>query len=131
MFMFSINKQSNGKLQELKLTKSDTAKFEVDIVDPVSFQPYIIQTGDKVEFSVKKFFTDRVPLFTIKGIPQSNSNRVVFTISPSDTLNMALGKYLCSVKLTLSTGGVHTIVAPTCRNLNEYIPNFYLCGGEE
>lgn len=125
--LFKIIKDTTGILEELKLTKSDTAKFVVEIVDPISLQPCILKNGDTIEFTVKKNFSDKVPLLRIEGAIVVGTNKASFTIDGTDTSSLKLGKYFCSIKLTID-GEVNTIVTPKCDNLDRYSPNFNLCG---
>ncbi|MGL5764675.1 MAG: hypothetical protein ACRCX8_03430 [Sarcina sp.] len=121
-------KKQNSTLQELRLTRGDIAKFQVEVVNPNTLQPYNFQTGDTILFTIKKVLFDKSSLVSINGTFKVGTSIANFILEGSETINLNLGNYLCSIKLTTSTGEVHTIVAPSCDNLNRATPNFILCG---
>lgn len=96
---------SDGTIQ---LTREDTAHFNLTIRNNVSQTDYEIQPDDTLTMSIKKSVRDVDPVvrLNIKGSS-------VFHIRPSDTSNLAFGKYLYDVQITTGDGDVYTVIGPT------------------
>lgn len=85
----------------IELIRGDTAEFDVEVADQ-NGNPYELQPGDKLEFTVKKKSTDEVPLIHKTGS--------YVRINPEDTNVLEFGNYVYDVQLTLADGKVDTIV---------------------
>ena len=96
---------SDGTIQ---LTRGDTARFNLTIKNNVSQTDYEIQPDDTLTMSIKKSVrdVDSVVQLSIKGSS-------VFHLRPSDTSNLAFGKYLYDVQITTGDGDVYTVIGPT------------------
>ena len=93
----------------IKLTRGDTARFAVSIVNGVTDDDYILAALDELVLTVKRSVKDEIPLFQ-KNITGSN----VFHIEPVDTAELTFGKYKYDIQLNKENGDVHTIVEPSC-----------------
>lgn len=94
-----------SKYGEIQLTRSDTARLTVDITDDEGKQ-YIIQSSDVLSLTVKKDYSDSIPLIR-KVVTGGN----LFHIEPSDTKSLSFGKYKYDVQLETIDGDVYTVVA--------------------
>lgn len=91
---------------EIYLTRGDTLPIKIQITDKDN-NPYILQEGDILYFTVKKSIN------TSEIIIQKQLNTNTFNINHDDTANLAYGKYLYDVQLTLADGTVWTIIKPS------------------
>lgn len=94
----------------IELTRGDTARFDVTIVNSIPGSPdipYIVQPDDVLEFSLKKTANDEEYL-----IHKKISGSVTFHILPEDTKSLEYGKYVYDVQLT-TKGDVYTVITPT------------------
>lgn len=94
-----------SKYGEIQLTRGDTARLTVNITDDEGEQ-YIVQSSDVLSLTVKKDYSDSVPLIQ-KIVTGSN----LFHIEPSDTKSLSFGKYKYDVQLETTDGDVYTVVA--------------------
>lgn len=92
----------------IKLTRGDTARFSVGILNEISESNYSIKNDDRLTFTVKKKVKDEVSL-----IQKTITGSTLFHIKPEDTSGLSFGKYVYDVQLTTSDGDVYTIVVPT------------------
>lgn len=92
----------------IKLTRGDTARFSIVILNEISDSAYSISDNDQLTLTVKKKVKDEDVLMqkTITG-------STLFHINPEDTSSLSFGKYVYDVQLTTSDGDVYTIVGPT------------------
>lgn len=94
----------------IELTRGDTARFDITIVNVVPGQPdipYIIQPDDVLEFSLKKTANDEEYL-----IHKKINGSSTFHILPEDTKSLEYGKYIYDVQLTVGND-VYTVITPT------------------
>jgi hypothetical protein len=87
----------------IKLTRGDTAYLTVSITH--NEEDYVVQSTDKLEFSVKKTVNDTEYVLRKEVI----GNNVIH-IEPSDTAGFAFGLYKYDIQLTTASGDVFTIV---------------------
>lgn len=89
----------------IKLTRGDTAKIKVDIetIDGDIYEP---KEGDRVVFTVKRYPTDKQPIF-VKDIP---INTLILVLNSEDTKNMEFGTYRFDVQLIFGNGEVDTFI---------------------
>lgn len=95
------------KDHSIKLTRGDTARFNVDIVSSISGENYAIQSEDTLTMTVKKSVKDDVFCFQ-KTVTGSTSLHV----EPNDTKTLPFGKYVYDVQLNTANGDVYTIIEP-------------------
>ncbi|HMM32271.1 MAG TPA: hypothetical protein PKB13_10895 [Clostridia bacterium] len=99
--MFEIDKNV------ITMTRGDTGRFSVVVyepeLDPITRKPvvYTPQEGDVITFTVKKHAG--APIMITKNGPD-------IVLNPSDTANLANGKYVYDVDITLANGDVNTII---------------------
>ena len=92
----------------IKLTRGDTARFSVGILNEISDSAYSISDNDQLTLTVKKKVKDEDSL-----IQKTITGATLFHIKPEDTSSLSFGKYVYDVQLTTSDGDVYTIVGPT------------------
>lgn len=100
----------------IKLTRGDTARLTVPIVNLANNGEYTMESGDILYFTVKKTAKDSDFLFQ-KSVTGSNS----IHIRPEDTANLSFGKYKYDVQLTTATGDVYTVIEPSTFEVMEEI----------
>ena len=88
----------------IKLTRGDSAEFDINIFD-AGGNPYELQEGDKVEFTVK------ANVYTDKILIQKTGTHII--ILPEDTTSLSYYKYVYDVQITLHDGTVDTIIPPS------------------
>lgn len=93
----------------IKLTRGDTAYFEVEIKNEIDgkIKIYEVQEGDKLYFTVKKSYTDTVPVIQ-KVVHGGN----VVHIEPEDTEGLDFGSNKYDVQLNTKDGDVYTVIGP-------------------
>ena len=100
----------------IKLTRGDTARLTVPIINLANNGEYTMESGDILYFTVKKTAKDSDFLFQ-KSVTGSNS----IHIKPEDTANLSFGKYKYDVQLTTATGDVYTVIEPSAFEVMEEI----------
>lgn len=100
----------------IKLTRGDTARLTVPIVNLANNGEYTMESGDILYFTVKKTAKDTDFLFQ-KSVTGSNS----IHIRPEDTAALSFGKYKYDVQLTTATGDVYTVIEPSTFEVMEEI----------
>ena len=101
----------------IKLTRGDTALFEIAITNSEG-EPYELQEGDVVDFTVKNFAIGEQPLIQKRG--------TTVQLQWSDTTELPFGNYLFDVQVTFANGDRDTIIAPEQGEDGVMIPNFIL-----
>lgn len=91
----------------VKLTRGDTARLSVNIVNDVTKQNYEVQATDVLVMSIKKNIKDETTCVK-KSVTGSN----VFHILPTDTHDLAFGKYVYDVEITTANNDVYTVIGP-------------------
>ena len=100
----------------IKLTRGDTARLTVPIINLANNGEYTMESGDILYFTVKKTAKDTDFLFQ-KSVTGSNS----IHIRPEDTADLSFGKYKYDVQLTTATGDVYTVIEPSTFEVMEEI----------
>lgn len=100
----------------IKLTRGDTARLTVPIINLANNGEYTMESGDILYFTVKKTAKDSDFLFQ-KSVTGSNS----IHIRPEDTADLSFGKYKYDVQLTTATGDVYTVIEPSTFEVMEEI----------
>ena len=90
----------------IKLTRGDTAYLHIPLV--TTDADYVMNANDTLTFSVKKTTRDTDYIFQ-KVVTGNN----VFHIQPSDTSELAFGKYIYDVELNTTDGDVFTVIPPS------------------
>lgn len=88
----------------IKITRGDSAEFDISISD-ASGQPYELQEGDTVEFTVKE------NVYSNKALIHKTGTQVIIT--PEDTKNLSYKRYVYDIQVTLADGTVDTIIPPS------------------
>lgn len=91
----------------IQLTRGDTARILVPIVNDATNASYEMDDSDKLTLTIKKRPRDSECLLQ-KVITGSNH----FHILPSDTSNLQFGKYYYDIELTTAVGDVYTVIEP-------------------
>ena len=99
--MFSV---SNN---EIRLIRGDTLRVKVDIQN--GDEAYVPSDRDVIRFAMKKAIEDADPLI-LKVIP---NDTLMLVLEPEDTKNLAFGKYVYDVELTMEDGTVDTFIPPS------------------
>lgn len=89
----------------IKLTRGDSAKFEVEITNEETKKPYQIAQTDILTFTVKESYSKHGHVIQ-KAVRGSG----LFTIEPSDTKSLRVGAYVYDVRLQNNLGETHTVV---------------------
>lgn len=100
----------------IKLTRGDTARLTVPIINLANNGEYTMESGDILYFTVKKTAKDSDFLFQ-KSVTGSN----LIHIRPEDTADLSFGKYKYDVQLTTATGDVYTVIEPSTFEVMEEI----------
>lgn len=100
----------------IKLTRGDTAYLSVPIINKVTGNSYDIADGDILEFSVKKYTSDKIKLISKKIIGQNT-----FHILPEDTNQLPFGKCVYDVQLTTVFGDIYTVIEASTFELMEEV----------
>ena len=100
----------------IKLTRGDTARLTVPIINLANNGEYTMESGDILYFTVKKTAKDIDFLFQ-KSVTGSN----LIHIRPEDTADLSFGKYKYDVQLTTATGDVYTVIEPSTFEVMEEI----------
>lgn len=100
----------------IKLTRGDTARLTVPIINLANNGEYTMESGDILYFTVKKTAKDSDFLFQ-KSVTGSNS----IHIRPEDTAALSFGKYKYDIQLTTATGDVYTVIEPSTFEVMEEI----------
>ena len=93
-------------MNEIKIIRGDTARFKIEILNQ-NEEPYELQEGDKLVFTVKKNVSTRCIAL------QKQIMGETFTITHDDTKNMVYGQYVYDVQLTQANGDVTTVIPPS------------------
>lgn len=101
-------------MSDINLTRGDTLTLEVTITDGNN-EPYELQDGDKLTFTVKK------SVFTEEILIQKEIVDGIFTISHDDTKDLSYGKYKYDVQLNCANGDVFTVIKPSNLNILEEV----------
>lgn len=80
---------------DIFITRGDSAEFEIVLFSDDD-EPYVCQDGDVIEFTMKRFLTDRTVLIN-KIIP---TNTLVLLLVPDDTEDLNIGEYHYDISLT-------------------------------
>lgn len=88
----------------IELTRGDTARLTVDLINEVTGKAYEIQPGDRLHLTVKK--TTRDPEAAFQKEVQGTGT---FHIAPEDTAGLSFGRYRYDVQLTTAGGDVFTL----------------------
>lgn len=90
---------------DIFLTRGDTARFTVTLVNMCDDKIYTPSPDDVFRFTVKKDVYDEK--FVFQKISQGNP---VFHITPEDTKTLDFRKYVYDIELTTNAGDVYTVV---------------------
>ena len=100
----------------IRLTRGDTARLTIPIINSTSNDEYVMQSGDVLFFTVNKSAKDTNYLFQ-----KESTGANAIHIKPEDTDNRSFGKYKYDVQLTTVSGDVYTIIEPSVFEIMEEI----------
>lgn len=90
--------------QDIAIIRGTTNTFSISISD-ASGNPYVLQSGDTIRFGVKSFQNNATYDISKTLTSASRVGDVYqFTISASDTINLACGGYFYDIGLQNSNG---------------------------
>jgi len=90
----------------IRMTRGDTAKFNVTIRNKNTGEPYEPVEGEIVRFSLKKYLTDPAPML-VKDIP---IDTMILKIKPEDTKSFPFGIYHYDMELIHRNGDTDTFI---------------------
>lgn len=90
---------------DIFLTRGDTARFTVTLINVCDDKVYTPSSDDLFRFTVKKDAHDKQIIF--QKVSQGNP---AFHIVPEDTKELDFRKYVYDIELTTSSGDVYTVV---------------------
>jgi hypothetical protein len=96
---------------KISLTRGDSAIISVACTNGTT--PFALTTGDTIYFTIKASATTTTKLVQKIITTFTQDGKATVTLNPADTKPLAYGEYLYDVQLTLVTGEVITIIAPS------------------
>lgn len=100
---------------DIYLTRGDSARLQIAITND-SGEPYEVQEGDEVLFTVKKTVADAMAL-----IQKTMTEEGEILIQPADTEGLAFGRYVYDCQLKTAAGDVYTFIPPSLFKLTEEV----------
>lgn len=91
----------------IRLTRGDTAIFKVSIDYLNTGEPYTPEDGDTIRFTLKKYLSDRTPLF-IKDIP---IDTMLLEIDSGETYGLPFGRYYYDIQLIKADSKTDTFIS--------------------
>ena len=93
------------KGNDLFLTRGDSARIEISIINACTGSEYTPVSSDIFRFTVKKNVYSKALIFQKRQVGYP-----AFAILPSDTKELDFATYVYDVELTTESGDVYTIV---------------------
>lgn len=90
----------------LSMTRGDTESITV------SLQGDVFSSGDKVEFTVRKF-PDHIEKQIHKTVTEFEDGKAIIRLYPEDTGKLSFMQYVYDIQLTRADGTVYTIIKPS------------------
>lgn len=101
------------------LTRGDTFRSKVNIIDRNTGEAYIPQEGDTIRFAMsKKYGVKAESEILLINIP---IDTMILEIQPEDTKGLKFGEYKYDIELTTSTGIVDTFIDKATLVLSEEV----------
>lgn len=92
----------------IRLTRGDTARFDVDIINQVDGTPYELQEGDVLTLTVR--LTPSTPEKAVQREAEPGTTSIY--LRPEDTANLGVGQYVYDIQLTTAAGDIYTVIGP-------------------
>lgn len=92
----------------IRLTRGDTARLTVKILNDLDGNEYEPSETDVLRLTIKRTVKDLEPL--VQKVITGSSQ---FYIVPDDTKDLSFGKYQYDVELTTASGDVYTVIEPS------------------
>ena len=93
---------------DIQLTRGDTARFDVDIINQVDGTPYQLQAGDVLTLTMRVR-----PDSAEKSMQRTaEAGTASFYIRPEDTARLGAGQYVYDIQLTTAGGDIYTVIGP-------------------
>lgn len=110
---------------QIWLTRGDTLKCTINLVNKTTGEPYELSQGDSVRFALKHSrmnatktaYDDKSPVIT-KTIPVAT---MALVLDPEDTSVLDFGNYVYDVQVTFADESVDTVIEPTPFYLTEEV----------
>lgn len=93
--------------QNIAITRGDTLRLKLEIINEESGELYIPSDGDIVEFGVKAKYAEEECLIK-KVIP---NDTLILHIAPEDTKPLNFGSYVYDCQVTFANGDVKTFIS--------------------
>lgn len=98
--------------KEIHLSKGDDASIEISLTR--ENQPYILEKGDKVVFSVSETKLR-------KELTNEGGSTVNLVLSSADTKNLNAGFYYYDLKMVYGNGTTNALIPPTIFEVMEVV----------
>ena len=112
----------------MRVRKSNSAKFNLNIKLPGSEQEYTLTGNDIAEFTVRRDFNSTVVLRKLLTVDNYENGQLVLEIYPEDTFNMEAGSYIYDVALRIDYNTAQeqfiTVISPRTFTLSDVVTNF-------
>lgn len=102
----------NQETKEIKMSKGDTVTLNIAV--KINDQPYTLQDGDYILFSIKSTKNDTLdgyPNFTAK-VDNPGHNNVNIKITNECISHCSCGEFEYDIKLIYANGDVYTLMFP-------------------
>ncbi len=86
-------------VQPIAIVRGTTNSFGIVIKNVLTGEPYTLETGEVLRFGVKRRPEDAECLFTKEITEADEAGFYLFTVTPSDTLELDFGIYFYDVGL--------------------------------
>lgn len=95
------------------ITKGNSAGIDITLIDPETADPYILQEGDKVLFTVKNQNSKAViqKVLTNADYSDPEDTSLDLELFPDDTINLPVGCYRYDCLLLTSDGKAITFIS--------------------
>jgi len=101
----------------ISLTKGDTLRVAVHLVNKDTQLEYTPAPGDSLRFAMKKRYSDEECVL-LKDI---DIETLELHLEPSDTSDLQVGRYVYDIQLTFENGDVDTVIPRAQFNLLEEV----------
>lgn len=96
------------------LTRGDTLRIQLSIRK--NDEPYILQDGDKITFSLKKTIGDNECI-----IQKNIGEDYLLEIEPNETKNLDFGQYVYDIQMEYVDGTIDTFITPSNFTLTDEV----------
>lgn len=90
---------------DIYITRGDSACFELELTNTTTEEPYVLEPGDEIIFSLKHFISDRKCL-----IQKNIADDLHLILNSSDTSGLDYGNYFYDIQLIKPGGFTETFI---------------------